>query len=141
MVDTGGLDPSAEGILGAMRAQTLRAVDEGEVLVFVVDVREGITAVDEEVARLLRRTGKPVFVAANKTDSDAREAAAAEVFRLGFEQVYPISATHGRGRRRAARRRDGGWGRRRRSRPSRRRRTVRVRGRRRAGTEAETGGG
>ena len=69
VVDTGGLDPSAEGILGAMRTQTLRALDEGDVLVFVVDVREGITAVDEDVARLLRRTGKPVFVAANKVDS------------------------------------------------------------------------
>ena len=97
VVDTGGLDPSAAGILGAMRAQTLRAVEEGAVLVFVVDVREGITAVDEDVAQLLRRTGKPVFIAANKADSDARTAAAREVFRLGFEQVYPISATHGRG--------------------------------------------
>jgi GTPase len=97
VVDTGGLDPSAAGILGAMRAQTLRAVEEGDALVFVVDVREGLTAVDEDVAKLLRRTGKPVFVAANKADSDAREVAAAEVFRLGFDQVYPISATHGRG--------------------------------------------
>jgi GTPase len=97
VVDTGGLDPSAAGILGAMRAQTLRAVEEGAVLVFVVDVREGITAVDEDVAQLLRRTGKPVFIAANKADSDARTVAAGEVFRLGFEQVYPVSATHGRG--------------------------------------------
>src|SRR5439155_9434267 len=63
LVDTGGLDPSADGILGAMRAQTLRAVDEANVLVFVVDVKEGITPVDDEVARLLRRTGKPVLVA------------------------------------------------------------------------------
>jgi GTPase len=97
IVDTGGLDPSAEGILGAMRAQTLRAVEEGNVLIFVVDVREGITAVDEDVARLLRRTGKPLFVAANKADSEARIPAVAEVFQLGFDQVFPISATHGRG--------------------------------------------
>jgi GTP-binding protein len=97
VVDTGGLDPSAAGILGAMRAQTLRAIEEGDALVFVVDVREGITAVDEDVARLLRRTGKPVFLAANKADSEAREAAAGDVFRLGFDRVHPISATHGRG--------------------------------------------
>ena len=97
VVDTGGLDPSAEGILGAMRSQTLRALDEGDVLVFVIDVREGITAVDEDVARLLRRTGKPVFIAANKVDSSNRDAAAAEAFALGFDQVFPISATHGRG--------------------------------------------
>jgi GTP-binding protein len=97
VVDTGGLDPSAEGILGAMRGQTLRALDEGDVLVFVVDAREGITAVDEDVARVLRRTGKPVFIAANKVDSSNRDAPAAEAFALGFEQVFPVSATHGRG--------------------------------------------
>ncbi len=97
VVDTGGLDPSAEGILGAMRGQTLRAVDEGDVLVLVTDAAEGVTAIDEDVARVLRRTGKPVFVAANKTDSAGREAAAAEAFSLGFEAVYPLSASHGRG--------------------------------------------
>ncbi len=97
VVDTGGLDPSAEGILGAMRAQTLRAVDEGALLVFVLDLREGMTAVDEEVARLLRRTGKAVLVAANKADSDTRHSGLADVYALGFDRVYPVSATHGRG--------------------------------------------
>ena len=97
VVDTGGLDPSADGILGAMRGQTLRAVEEGDVLVLVVDAAEGVTAIDEDVARLLRRTGKPVIVAANKTDSSNREAAAAEAFSLGYDNVYPISAAHGRG--------------------------------------------
>jgi GTP-binding protein len=97
VLDTGGLDPSADGILGAMRAQSLRAVDEAAVLVFVVDVKEGITPVDDDVARLLRRTGKPVLLAANKVDSAAREGAMADVYRLGFERVFPISATHGRG--------------------------------------------
>ena len=97
VVDTGGLDPSADGILGAMRTQTLRAIEEGDLLVFVTDVREGITAVDEEVAGLLRRTGKPVFVAANKADSEKSQSSVAEVFRLGFDQVFPVSATHGRG--------------------------------------------
>jgi GTPase len=97
VVDTGGLDPSADGILGAMRGQTLRAVDEGDILVLVVDAAEGVTAIDKDVARLLRRTGKKVIVAANKTDSSNREAAAAEAFSLGYDDVYPISAAHGRG--------------------------------------------
>jgi GTPase len=97
VVDTGGLDPSAVGILGAMRAQTLRALDEGDLLCFVVDAREGITSVDEEVARLLRKTGKPVMLVANKVDSTSRDAAAAEAFSLGWNEVFPISATHGRG--------------------------------------------
>src|SRR5688500_11966920 len=97
VVDTGGLDPSASGILGAMRAQTLRALDEGDLLCFVVDAREGITSLDEDVARLLRKTGKPVLLVVNKVDSSSRDAAAAEAFSLGFEEVFPISATHGRG--------------------------------------------
>lgn len=97
VVDTGGLDPSADGILGAMRGQTLRAVDEGDVILLVVDGAEGITGTDADVARLLRKTGKPVFVAVNKTDSALREAAAAEAYSLGYDQVFPISASHGRG--------------------------------------------
>ena len=97
VVDTGGLDPSAEGILKAMRRQTLRAVDEANVIVFVLDVKEGVTSVDGDVAKVLRRAGKTVIVAVNKVDSENREAAAAEVFRLGFPEVFLISASHGRG--------------------------------------------
>ncbi|HET6284477.1 MAG TPA: ribosome biogenesis GTPase Der [Polyangia bacterium] len=97
VVDTGGLDPSAQGILRAMRAQTLRALDEAQVIVFVVDAVEGITAVDEDVARVLRRAGKPVLVAVNKVDNAARAPATAEAFGLGFEEVFAVSASHGRG--------------------------------------------
>lgn len=97
-VDTGGLDPSAAGILGAMRAQTLKAVDEADVLLFVVDAVEGLTAVDSEVAKLLRRANKPVVLVANKVDSAKREdAAMGELYGLGFSDVFPISAGHGRG--------------------------------------------
>ena len=97
LTDTGGLDPGASGILGAMRSQTLRAVDEAAVLILVLDVKEGITPVDEDVAKLLRRTGKPVLLAANKVDSATREPSMGDVFRLGFDQVFAVSATHGRG--------------------------------------------
>ncbi len=97
VVDTGGLDPSAAGILGAMRAQTLKAVDEADVLVFVVDGVEGLTSVDSEVARLLRRANKPVVLALNKVDSTKREEALGELYGLGFDDVFPISAGHGRG--------------------------------------------
>ena len=68
VVDTGGLDPLATGILAAMRQQTLRALDEADAVAFVLDAREGVTAVDSEVAKLLHRSGKPVLVAANKVD-------------------------------------------------------------------------
>lgn len=97
VVDTGGLDPSAEGILGAMRGQTLRAVDEADVLMLVVDAHAGVTALDAEVGRALRRTGKPVVVAANKVDHDKREAFASDAHSLGFNLVFPVSAAHGRG--------------------------------------------
>ncbi|HEX2660206.1 MAG TPA: ribosome biogenesis GTPase Der [Polyangia bacterium] len=97
VVDTGGLDPSADGILGAMRAQTLKAVSEADVLVFVVDAIEGLTAVDSEVASLLRRANKPVVLAANKVDSGKHEAGMAEFYGLGFDDVFPLSAGHGRG--------------------------------------------
>jgi GTP-binding protein len=97
VVDTGGLDPSAVGILGAMRQQTLRALDEADLVLFVVDAREGITGVDSDVAKVLRQSGRPVLVAANKVDSGRAEAAASEAFALGFPDVFPISASHGRG--------------------------------------------
>jgi GTP-binding protein len=97
VVDTGGLDPKADGILAAMRSQTLRAVDEATALVLVLDAAEGTTAIDDEVAELLRRTGKPVLVAVNKVDSSLRDSALAEGYALGFAQVFGVSATHGRG--------------------------------------------
>jgi GTP-binding protein len=97
VVDTGGLDPSAAGILGAMRQQTLRALDEADLVVFVVDAREGVTAVDSDVAKVLRQAGRPVLIAANKVDSERVEAAAAEAFSLGFPEVFSVSASHGRG--------------------------------------------
>ncbi len=97
VVDTGGLDPDGAGILAAMRTQTLRAIDDARVLVLVLDAGEGVTAVDEEVARLLRRTGKTVLVAVNKVDSSLRDASLAEGYALGFTHVFGLSATHGRG--------------------------------------------
>ncbi|MFL5307129.1 MAG: ribosome biogenesis GTPase Der [Polyangia bacterium] len=97
VVDTGGLDPSAVGILGAMRQQSLRALDEADLVLFVIDAREGVTGVDENVAKVLRQSGRPVLVAANKVDSDKTEAAATEAYNLGFPDVFPVSASHGRG--------------------------------------------
>jgi GTPase len=97
VVDTGGLDPSAVGILGAMRQQTLRALDEADLVLFVVDAQEGITGVDSDVAKVLRQSGRPVLVAANKVDSSRAESAATEAYALGFPDVFPISASHGRG--------------------------------------------
>jgi GTP-binding protein len=98
IVDTGGLDPSSEEPLAAqVRKQVLAAIAEADALVFVVDGREGLTPLDEEVGRLLRRVAKPVLVAVNKVDAHGNEAAAAEAYGLGMDPVLPVSAEHGRG--------------------------------------------
>jgi small GTP-binding protein len=80
-----------------MRAQIMQAIEEADLVVFTVDAREGLTPVDEDIARILRRSGRPVVVAANKVDGGAQEAMLGEVHRLGFPRVMPVSAEHGRG--------------------------------------------
>ncbi|HSN15089.1 MAG TPA: ribosome biogenesis GTPase Der [Anaeromyxobacteraceae bacterium] len=100
VVDTGGFEPGTRDRLGALvRHQAQLAVDEAHAIVLVVDGREGITEVDRSIADLLRRSGKPLFVAANKIDSNATEedAPLAEAHGLGLGEVYVLSAEHGRG--------------------------------------------
>src|SRR5688500_16808838 len=101
VVDTGGLDPGAEeGVIGAgIHRQARRAIDEADLIVFVVDAREGLTATDREVATLLRKSGRPLLVVANKVDGPAQEGLVAEVYSLGLGDILPVSATHGRGAR------------------------------------------
>ncbi len=98
LVDTGGYEMAETSRLTALvREQCRMAIDEADVILFVVDVQETDNPTDREVAELLRKTGKPVFLAVNKCDGTARENVAAEFYRLGLEQMYPISAEHGRG--------------------------------------------
>ena len=98
VIDTGGLDTGSEEPLAAqVRKQVLAGIAEADALIFVVDGREGLTGLDEEIVRLLRRVAKPVIVAVNKVDSQGQEAATADVYRLGMEPVLPVSAEHGRG--------------------------------------------
>jgi GTP-binding protein len=98
VIDTGGLDPSSDEPLATqVRKQVLAAIAEADALVFVVDGREGLTPLDEEVARLLRRVAKPVLVAVNKVDAKSHEAWAAEAYGLGMDPVLSVSAEHGRG--------------------------------------------
>ncbi len=100
VVDTGGFEPESRDHLTAqVRQQAQLAVDEAAAIVLVVDGREGLTALDRSVADLLRRAGKPLFVAVNKVDSARTEGEVplAEFWSLGFGDVHPISAEHGRG--------------------------------------------
>ena len=99
LVDTGGIEPKAtEGILAHMRQQAQIAIDTADCIIFVVDVRSGLTASDEEVAHMLRRSRKPVILAVNKCDSVGEPPAEMyEFYNLGFEEVMPVSAVHGHG--------------------------------------------
>ncbi|HMH50323.1 MAG TPA: ribosome biogenesis GTPase Der [Candidatus Acidoferrum sp.] len=98
-VDTGGLDPSSEEpLVESVLRQVMIAVEEADVVVFVVDAREGVTALDLEIARMLRRAGRPIVVAANKIEGGrGQEAATSDFFGLGFGEPMPVSAEHGRG--------------------------------------------
>ena len=97
VVDTGGLVENPSGIEAQMRAQTERAVQEADRLVFVVDARAGLTPQDHFVARELRRCGKPVTLALNKAEGLDSEIAGAEFHALGFGEPLGISASHGQG--------------------------------------------
>jgi GTP-binding protein len=97
VVDTGGWDPQARGLRAQVAAQAEIAVAAADAVLFVVDTTVGATDTDEAVVRILRRSGKPVVLAANKVDNQQTEAEAAALWSLGLGEPYPVSALHGRG--------------------------------------------
>src|SRR5947207_9333673 len=98
LIDTGGIVPDDDAVIPAnIFKQAGMAIDEAQVLIWVVDARAGVTQLDEELARLLRGTGKHVLIAANKTDSAKLENESTDFYRFGFENVFPISAEQGIG--------------------------------------------
>jgi GTP-binding protein len=98
LVDTGGIVPDDEAVIPAnIFKQAAVAIDEAVALIWVVDARKGVTPLDEELASLLRETGKRVLVAANKVDAASLEDEASDFHRFGFADVFPISAEHGNG--------------------------------------------
>jgi GTP-binding protein len=98
VVDTGGFEPLVDsGILAEMARQTLLAIDEADVIVFLVDGRQGLTPQDKVIADRLRRSDRPVFLAVNKTEGMNRGIAAAEFHELGLGDPLSISSAHGEG--------------------------------------------
>ena len=96
VVDTGGFEPVAkDGIMHEMAKQTKAAIAEADVVLFLVDARAGVTPQDRTIAELLRRTGRPVVLAANKAEGLASARAVAEFYELGLTEPYPISSAHG----------------------------------------------
>ena len=97
-IDTGGFEPDASsGIVKEMGKQTRQAVAEADVVLFVVDAREGISAQDHEIARYLRRLGKVCVLVANKAEGMKDGTKLSEFFELGLGEVHAISAAHGQG--------------------------------------------
>ena len=98
LVDTGGVDiADPSPITRSVVEQARAAIDDADVVLFVVDARAGITPGDEELAALLRRAGRPLLLLANKIDDPGREAEALEFHRLGLGDPIPISGVHGHG--------------------------------------------
>jgi GTP-binding protein len=98
VIDTAGLeDAAASSLEGRMRAQTEAAIDEADLVIFIMDARAGIMPDDRTFADVVRRTGKPVVLAANKSESRSSEGGAIEAWELGLGEPIPISAEHGQG--------------------------------------------
>ncbi len=97
VIDTGGIDGSEEGVETKMAEQSLAAIDEADVVLFMVDGRAGLTVSDEAIAQHLRKIEKPAIVVVNKVDGIDAEAASAEFWQLGMDNMYQIAAAHGRG--------------------------------------------
>ncbi|MGB7219629.1 MAG: ribosome biogenesis GTPase Der [Vicinamibacterales bacterium] len=98
LFDTGGMFGASEDPLReAVSRQGRRAIEAADLLIMVVDGREGLVPADQEIARELRETGRPVLLAINKTDTKRAQAGAMDFFQLGFDPVLEISAEHGQG--------------------------------------------
>ncbi len=97
LIDTAGLEAGEEGLVGRMREQTKAAIDQADLILFLIDARAGIVGADETFADLVRRSGKPVIVAANKCEGRAADPGVLEAYALGLGEPMRISAEHGTG--------------------------------------------
>jgi GTPase len=98
VIDTGGFEPTAEsGIYMEMAKQTRQAVAEADVVIFVLDARGGLSAQDYDIAKYLRKLGKPTVLAANKAEGMTEGVQLTEFYELGLGEVHPVSAAHGQG--------------------------------------------
>jgi GTP-binding protein len=96
LIDTGGFIPGTEDEMErAIREQAMMAIEEADVIIFVTDGRDGVTAFDQDIATILRNSGKPVVLVVNKCDNHKQDEAAYEFWNLGLNEPYPISSTNG----------------------------------------------
>ncbi|MBV4367967.1 ribosome biogenesis GTPase Der [Erwinia sp. BNK-24-b] len=96
-IDTGGIDGNEEGVETRMAEQSLLAIEEADVVLFMVDARAGLMPADQAIAKHLRSRQKPTFLVANKTDGMDPDSAVVDFYSLGLGDIHPIAASHGRG--------------------------------------------
>lgn len=97
LIDTGGIEISDQPFVTQIRQQAEIAIDEADVIVFIVDIKTGMTDADEQVAQILYRSNKPVVLAVNKVDNQELRSEVYDFYSLGFGEPYPISGVHGIG--------------------------------------------
>jgi len=97
VVDTGGISGDEDGIDSYMAEQSLQAMEESDIVLFMVDCRDGITLADQQIAEHLRSLSKPAFVIANKVDGLNPDVATAPFYEMGLGEIISIAAAHGRG--------------------------------------------
>ncbi|BAN97430.1 ribosome-associated GTPase EngA [Plautia stali symbiont] len=97
VIDTGGIDGTEEGVENRMAEQSLLAIEEADVVLFLVDARAGVMPADQQIANHLRSRDKATFFVANKTDGLDPDAAVLDFYALGLGEIHPIAASHGRG--------------------------------------------
>src|SRR5690625_3498440 len=97
LIDTGGIELSEEPLLTEIRQQAEIAIDEADVIIFLVNGKDGVTAADEEVAKILYKSKKPTVLGVNKIDNPEMRDRMYEFYALGFGDPYPISGAHGLG--------------------------------------------
>ncbi|EOE4635439.1 ribosome biogenesis GTPase Der [Providencia stuartii] len=97
IIDTGGIDGTEEGVETHMAAQSLQAIEEADVVLFMVDARAGLMPADEGIAKHLRSRKKKTYLVANKTDGIDADSVIGDFYSLGLGEIHPIAASHGRG--------------------------------------------
>src|SRR5690606_37139477 len=97
VIDTGGISGEGEGIDSMMAGQSLQAIQEADIVLFILDSREGLNAADHMIARHLRVNNKKTYLVANKIDGMDPDVALAPFYELGLGEIFATTATHGRG--------------------------------------------
>lgn len=98
LVDTGGVEPAkGDKLVSKMLDQTTQAIEEADVIIFLMDGKTGLTAADHSIIDRIRKISKPVFFAVNKIDGPKQEELLSEFYQIGVDQIYPVSAEHGYG--------------------------------------------